>query len=310
MPNTQSPVIKTPTPIQQLHDPLFKEKKIEVWMKRDDLTDPEIMGNKWRKLKYNLQKAKDENYNGIVSYGGAYSNHIAALAAAGRIFNIKTIGVIRGDELNMNSNPTLQKAAKDGMELHFVSRFAYREMKESLTLPFHSDKKLLILPEGGSNELALKGAREIVDEIQEDEFDILALPVGSGGTLAGIASALSDNVALWGFYALKGDWIHAYTDNLFQEYEIKRVNYKLFDDQVFGGFSRVNADLLQFILDFRQNFRILLDPVYTGKMLFSVGEMIKNDQIAIGMRILLLHTGGLQGWEGIKHRYQWALPTQ
>lgn len=300
---------KTPTPIVKLNDPLFEEKNVEVYVKRDDLTDSEIMGNKWRKLKYNLEKARKENYDVIASYGGAYSNHIAALAAAGRIYKIRTVGIIRGEELTPDSNATLQKARKDGMSLHFVSRQDFRVLKHELQLPFQDAGKIMILPEGGTNLLAIKGCAELVSEIPLEKFDLLALPVGSGGTFAGIASALPGHIELWGFYALKGSWMEDHTREILQKYQISFSNFRIFTDTKFGGFGRVNADLLQFILNFRQNFRILLDPVYTAKMFFSVGEMIKNDQIASGKRILLLHTGGLQGIEGIKQRYQLALPT-
>ncbi len=297
----------TPTPIQELKSELFDKKNITVFVKRDDLTHPEIMGNKWRKLKYNIQHALDIGVRTLVTYGGAYSNHIAATAAAARIFGLGSIGVIRGEELNPHSNPTLKVAHQNGMSFHFVTREHFRAYKKTMTVPFETDGSHMILPEGGSNELAIRGCAEIIDEI-DIEFDIIATAAGTGGTLAGLIKGLGGRKSVLGFSALKGNWIQDDIKALLRKHDINHENHRIFEDFRFGGYGRFDLNLIQFILDFKQKFDILLDPIYTGKMFFSVWELTKNDQIASGSTLLLLHTGGLQGIAGFNHRFNLALP--
>lgn len=282
---------------------------MEVAIKRDDLLHPEVMGNKWRKLKYNLQAARDQGCDTLVTYGGAFSNHIAAVAAAGKLFSFKTVGIIRGDELRTDSNPTLSKAAKDGMTFFFVARDQYRTLKEKLEVPFRPEKRMYILPEGGTNELAVKGCEEILRETPSGDFDLLCTAMGTGATFCGLGRSALPHQKLIGFSALKGNWIQKETQKLLDHYDVRNLNYLVYEDRFFGGYGKYKKDLIQFILDFRQYFGILLDPIYTGKMIFSVWDMIENDQIAKGTRILLLHTGGLQGITGFNFRNNLALPT-
>ncbi len=201
-------ILQLPSPLQKLNDVAFDEKGLKVYVKRDDLIHPEISGNKWRKLKYNLLNAKDLGYESILTFGGAYSNHIYATAAAGKYFGFETIGIIRGDELNENSSQTLKFAAECGMKLHFVSRSDYREMREnpqnhSIIL---SLKHSFIIPEGGTNEFALGGVGEMVDEISEQlgyAPDYIICPVGTGGTISGIIAKSNHKTTVLGICVLK-----------------------------------------------------------------------------------------------------------
>jgi len=266
-------------------------------IKREDLLHPEISGNKFRKLKYNLFQAKAENQHTLLTFGGAFSNHILAVAAAGKEFNFKTIGIIRGEELvsKIDENPTLQKAQKFGMQLEFVSREAYRnktevDFLEKLKVKFGS---FYLLPEGGTNELAVKGCEEILTNEDED-FDFICCAVGTGGTISGIINCSKPSQQVLGFPALKGNFlredIHKFT---------KKNNWNLITDYHFGGYGKVTETLIQFINDFKKENDIFLDPIYTGKMVFGVIDLINKNYFPKGSKILLIHTGGLQGIKGM-----------
>ncbi len=298
---------KTPSPIQKISDPVFEEYGITVLVKRDDLIHEEVMGNKWRKLKYNIEYAVERGTKSLVTFGGAYSNHIAATAAAAKLYGLDSVGIIRGEELTADSNPTLRRAAENGMKFQFVSREDYREMKQGNQVPKESLSNYVVLPEGGTNELAIKGCAELIDEIDHD-FDILISPVGTGGTIAGLLKGLGGNQMIYGFSALRGKWITEDFKSLLQTHNIKYENFKIFEDKRFGGYCKYDLDLIQFILDFKQKYDILLDPIYTGKMFFNVWELVKNAQIANNTTLLMLHTGGLQAITGFNHRFNLALP--
>ncbi|MDW3197260.1 MAG: pyridoxal-phosphate dependent enzyme [Cytophagales bacterium] len=280
-----------PSPIVQLHHPDFENKHIEVFVKREDLIHPEIMGNKWRKLKYNLEAARKLGKKRLVTFGGAYSNHVAATAAAAELFDFESKAIIRGEELNSASNQTLRTAAEKGMSFEFVSREQFRQLKMAYQGLQPED---YLLPEGGTNALAVEGVAELIDEI-DVAFDILVTPVGTGGTLAGLLKGLKGKGMVWGFSALKGVFIHDEIEKLCEMNYLTHRNYKLFTDYHFGGYGKINQDLKGFMHTFMQEFGFLLDPVYTGKMFFGVWENVKNNQIAPGTRLLVLHTGGLQG---------------
>lgn len=295
------------TPIQELSSRLLTEKEIRILIKRDDLTHPEIMGNKWRKLKYNLLEARARSVNTIVTFGGAYSNHIAATAAACHAEGFRSIGIIRGEELHPNANPTLRKASEHGMELRFVDRSTFRTLKEKPQIDGLNIDNSMILPEGGTNAFAVRGCAEIMEEIGID-FDICCVPLGTGGTMMGILSKTTSNQQVWGFSALRGNWLNDHVDHLKSTFSIHNSNYLLFQEDLFGGYGRFNQNLIQFILDFRQEYGILIDPIYTGKMFYRVWDMIKNDQIAKKTTLLMIHTGGLQGIEGFNFRFGLNLP--
>ncbi|MBL4745723.1 MAG: 1-aminocyclopropane-1-carboxylate deaminase/D-cysteine desulfhydrase [Flavobacteriaceae bacterium] len=279
----------------------IKDKKVAVFIKREDALHPFISGNKFRKLKYNLRQAQKEHHDVLLTFGGAYSNHIAATAAAGKEFGFQTIGVIRGDELarksveELHKNPTLKFAASQGMKFHFVSRSAYRLKTEAsfiqdLRTEFGS---FYLVPEGGTNALAVKGCEEILTE-DDSKYDVICAAMGTGGTLSGIINASKSHQKVLGFPSLKGDFLN----NEVQQF-VTKENWEINLDYSFGGYGKVTETLIHFINQFKKETGIPLDPIYTGKMLFGVMDLIKNDYFAEGTDILLIHTGGLQGIEGM-----------
>ena len=294
-------MVNLPTPIQQISHPLLEEKQIHLYVKRDDLVHPEIMGNKWRKLKYNLEEMKGNKQNSLVTMGGAYSNHIAATAAAAREHKIKAIGIIRGDELSADSNPTLRFAHSKGMQLHFVNRERFRDFRENLGLIKEEYPDHYFLPEGGTNELAVKGCTEIINEITIP-FDIIVTPIGTGGTFAGLVKSASERQKVAGISSLKGDFISSEMSLLLQKMNIKSKNYSIITGYHFGGYGKTNTELIDFINWFKENFDIPLDPIYTGKSFFGVWDMIKTDKFEKNLKIVLLHTGGLQGIKGFNRK--------
>lgn len=288
---------RIPSPIEQIHDPLFEEKGLEVWIKRDDLIHPHIMGNKWRKLKYNILHVRESHLAGIVTFGGAYSNHIAATAAACAANQLPSIGIIRGDELSPDSNPTLRFASDQGMKLQFVSRNEYRQLKENQHQLQQIHPGYLILPEGGTNELAIRGCQEILTEMDQS-FDYVITSVGTGGTMAGLLKAMSGEGKLIGISALKGNFIHSEFRNMLQHHNIPFENYELMDQWHFGGYGKVTDDLVTFINDTKEKIKVLFDPIYTAKMYFAVTKLIETNYFPSNSKIVLIHTGGLQGIAG------------
>lgn len=279
----------------------FSNSGIRLFIKREDLLHPWVSGNKFRKLKYNLLAAKKSGQSTILTFGGAFSNHIAAVAAAGRLLDFKTLGVIRGEELGENpektlaENPTLRYAASQGMEFIFMSREEYRrkeepEILEKLNMQLGD---FFLVPEGGTNHLAVKGCEEILDN-SDKKFDFICCAVGTGGTISGIINSSEENQVILGFPALKGDFLSS---------EIKKYtvanNWGLVNDYHFGGYAKISSELVQFINDFKNKYHIPLDPVYTGKMLFGIFDMVENNAFPENSSILAVHTGGLQGISGM-----------
>ncbi len=276
---------------------ILKEKNIILALKREDLLHPYVSGNKYRKLKYNLQAAKENGVGTLVTFGGAFSNHIAAVAYAGKEWGIKTIGVIRGEELKENwyQNQTLVQAHKNGMEFKFVSRQVYRE-KDTAAFIAQLKKQLgdfYLVPEGGTNALAVKGCEEILVEADR-EFDIICTCVGTGGTIAGLINSSFEHQKVLGFSALKGDFLLDVISEI-----TSKDNWRLITDYHFGGYAKITEELVRFINDFKSETGIPLDPIYTGKMLFGLFHMIKNDNFVSGTKILAVHTGGIQGIHGM-----------
>lgn len=265
----------------------------ELHIKREDVLHPEISGNKFRKLKYNLQEARRLGKKRLLTFGGAYSNHIAAVAAAGRDCGFETIGVIRGEELidKYKENPTLKKAEEDGMQFYFANRNQYREKTNGVFLEELKDKfgDFYLIPEGGTNEFAVKGCEEILTE-EDRFFDFICCAVGTGGTIAGIINSLKPHQKAIGFPALKGDF-------LFNEIMIyaKNTQWNLVTDYHFGGYAKINNQLKLFLAYFYQKYLISLDPVYTSKMVFGVTDLILKGYFPKKSKILIIHTGGLQG---------------
>ncbi len=296
-----------PPPLEELHDPLFDEKGVSVWIKREDLIHREISGNKWRKLKYNFIEAKNLGFSKIMTFGGAYSNHIAATAAAARDYGFESIGIIRGDELNPGSNPTLEKAHQDGMNLIFVSREQYRKRDNPEWIKtLMTEHQAYMVPEGGSNSLAVKGVREMISDIDQ-KFDYVFCAVGTGGTLAGISSGLSENQMALGFSVLKG------LDQL--EDDVEKLggnpkNFKINHDYHFDGYGKFDKKLIGFIRRFYPLFQIPLDPIYTGKMMYGLFDLIKMGYFPKGSTLIAIHTGGLQGIVGFSQTHGLNLPYE
>jgi 1-aminocyclopropane-1-carboxylate deaminase len=271
--------------------------KVKVFIRREDLIHPFVSGNKFRKLKYNLLQAAKENHHTLLTFGGAYSNHIAATAYAGKQSGFKTIGIIRGDELasKINENPTLKFAQDCGMKFEFVSRQQYR-MKESLDFISKLNNKYgsyYLVPEGGTNSYAIKGCEEILSN-QDSIFDYICCAVGTGGTIAGISNSVIEKQKVLGFPSLKGDFLQKDICNF-----AKQDNFSLISDYHFGGYGKVNEELIVFINSFYKENKIPLDPIYTGKMVFGVIDLINKNYFPENSKILLIHTGGTQGVEGM-----------
>lgn len=286
------------TPLQKIESQFLDEHGITLHIKRDDQIHPEISGNKWRKLKYNFIEAKKQNLNTILTFGGAYSNHIAATAAAAYKYGFKCIGIIRGEELNPGSNETLKKAHELGMELNFISRADYRNRSEDSFINSLKQRfgDCFVIPEGGSNILALKGCTEIIDEIDQ-EFDVIVSSVGSGGTIAGLTCGLIPNQQALGICVLKGsNYLDESVNTLIHQFSNdNRTNWKINHDHHLGGYAKYNDHLIEFINQFKSDNGIQLDPVYTGKMMLAIYNLIKEGYFEPETRIVALHTGGLQG---------------
>lgn len=274
---------------------------ISLYVKREDLLHPVISGNKFRKLKYNLLEAKRHGKTGLLTFGGAYSNHIAAVAAAGNGSGLKTIGFIRGEELGKNvkettqQNLTLNFSQEKGMDLKFISREKYREKSNVGFLKELQQEfpDYYILPEGGTNALAIKGCEEILSE-EDGDFNFVCCAVGTGGTFAGLANSAKQSQKVLGFPALKGTFLNQVISDL-----TSVRNWELSQDYHFGGYAKVTSELIYFINDFKSRYKIALDPVYTGKMFFGIFDLMEKGYFPQNSRILAIHTGGIQGIAGM-----------
>lgn len=291
--------LQLPSPIQEIYTPLLEEKKVRLFIKREDLIHPVVSGNKWRKLKYNLLTAKEVGHTSILSFGGAYSNHIHALAGASNALGLNSIGIIRG-EASFPLNATLAYAQSCGMELHFISREDYKKKTtpEFLTSLEERFGKFYSIPEGGYNTEGRNGCMEITKEITID-YDVLCCACGTGTTLSGIIASLPEGKKAIGFPALKGGAF------LYEEINAlllsqNTANWHLETDYHFGGYGKWNHELLDFIADFRETHGIQLDQVYTGKLLFGLVDLIRKDFFKERTSIVALHTGGLQGLSSLK----------
>lgn len=275
----------------------FSHSEISVSIKREDLIHSVVSGNKYRKLKYNLIEAKKHNHNQLLTFGGAFSNHIAAVAFTGKENGFATIGVIRGEELatKIKENPTLQKAQEDGMKFLFVTREQFRDKEKQLFLnKLHAKYgDFYLLPEGGTNQLAVKGCEEILTA-EDFTFDYICCAVGTGGTIAGIINAAKPHQKVLGFPALKGDFL---SDDIRKF--AKNNRWELITDYSLGGYAKVTPDYISFLNSFYQSTNIPLDPIYTGKMVFGVLQLIEQNYFPQYSKILLIHTGGLQGIVGM-----------
>ena len=271
------------------------ESKVRLFIKREDLTHPEISGNKYWKMFYNVKKylEKEVSERKIITFGGAFSNHIAAAAALGNEFGIKTLGIIRGNELedSWQENPTLFSAHQNGMSFRFVTRETYR-YKERLMAELQEEfPESLVVPEGGTNENAVEGIQYMLTDETKD-FDYICSAVGTGGTVSGLSKFAQPHQKIIGFKAVKDNSLENRIKNL-----SKKDNFTLIDASD-GGFGKITDENVRFINEFYQYFGIVLEPVYTGKMLRKIFEMIADNYFPANSKILAFHTGGLQGIVG------------
>ena len=300
------------TPLIKLTDPLFEAHKITVYMKREELNHPHIQGNKWHKLTFNLQAATEQHKTTLLTFGGAYSNHIAATAVAAQELGFKSIGIIRGEELARYPEKwshTLQQAAQHGMTFQFITRTAYRQKSTpSVLKQLQSDyPEAYIIPEGGSNALAVKGFEPLMQHIETQcpNWTHLLSAVGTGSTLAGLIKYApfkdynskethSNLRTILGIPVLKqGDYLKPQIQTWLGE--TPAHPWKLLTDYHCGGYAKTSEPLLRRMQAFEQTFDIPLDPVYTAKMVYAFYDQLKQGTFKPGSKVILLHTGGLQG---------------
>ena len=277
---------------------------MRLLIKREDLIHPVVSGNKWHKLKYNLIEARAQGFDTLLSFGGAYSNHIHALAGAGHELGFKTIGVIRGEEYSP-LNPTLQFAVNHGMRLHYLCRSDYRRKTQpDIIRQLHEMfGNFYCIPEGGSNALAVKGCAEIAQNI-EHHFNVICTACGTGGTLAGLVAGLKGDKEALGFAVLKDArfLLTQVTSLLEKSTGCSFSNWDINPDYHFGGYAKTNGELIGFINTFTSKHNISLEPIYTGKMMYGIYDLISHGYFQRGQTILAVHTGGLQGLVGMQKR--------
>lgn len=298
-----------PSPLLQIHHPIFETKNIRFYIKRDELIGGEIQGNKWRKLKYNLLHAKNINTQTLITFGGPWSNHIYATAAACKMVGIKAVGIIRG-YAHLPLTTTLQYAKAQGMELIFVDKETYRQ-KNDTEFNVALQKKYpdsLLIPEGGTTPLSLIGLGEMVTEINEElSPTVFATAVGTGGTLSGIVKTMQPTQRAIGFSSLKGE--DTLTATVAQLTANCNPNFHINYNYHFGGYAKVNQQLIAFIQQFYRDYAIRLDPVYTGKMMYGLWDLMLRTDSLNNETIVAIHTGGLQGLSGFPQFSDSDLPS-
>ena len=291
-------------PIQKIQHPITERANISLFMARADLIHPLASGNKIYKLMPNIEFANTNGYTELLSFGGAFSNHIHALALMAQKHGFKSIGIIRG-EGNYAANPTLQDAQNAGMKLAFVTRKDYKRRNEAdylakLQVQF---PKALIIPEGGSSQLAISGCAKIAEEINEiQECDVLTVACGTGATVAGLVCGASKNQSVIGYSVLRDESLTGRVGNSIKNEKSTIVSHYKIETADFGGYAKLDKPLLDFVLDWLDQTGILLDPIYTSKMCRRIMQQIEDDEFNAGMSICMIHSGGLQGWRGMEKR--------
>lgn len=293
-----------PTPILKLNNDLFLSKKIDVWIKLDYLNHEFVSGNKLRKLKYNIEWFYQHKFNSITSFGGPFSNHLSALSFLGKSLNIPTIGYIRGDYHTIKSD-TIKFCEDNEMEINYlpIQEYQNKENLDFINLLKNKHKNTLILPEGGKGDLAKKGCSEIIIEV-ENQLDIkpnyYISAFGTGTTICGIAEKLNENQIALGISAIKGINLD---QNIKSAQNFTKKNLLIFDQYHFGGFAKSNNNLLEFVQFFVNQYSIPIDPIYNAKSLFALFDLAKNNFFPEHSKIVIIHTGGLQGITGFCQRY-------
>jgi 1-aminocyclopropane-1-carboxylate deaminase len=288
-PDVSAVSARLPSPLTELQDERLEQHQLRLYLKRDDLIHPDVPGNKWRKLKYNLVAARQEGHTQLLTFGGAFSNHIRAVAAAGHALGFATVGVIRGEE-HLPLNDSLAYAASKGMRLSYMDRSTYRRKSEQEVLAALVDEfgPYYVVPEGGSNALGVQGCAELPDELDID-FDLICCASGTGTTLAGVAAGLEErHHRALGFAVLKG--------GQFLEDEVRRLQHEAFDavtanwsievDFHFGGYAKRTAALDEFIANFKASHDITLDWVYEAKMMAGLFTRIVEGAFRSGTTIV------------------------
>jgi 1-aminocyclopropane-1-carboxylate deaminase len=268
----------------------------QITLKRDDLLHPVISGNKWRKLKFALLEAQQNQIKHIISFGGGFSNHLHALGYCCQQMNIRFTAIVRGD-YSGNPSPMLQDLVSWGAQLRYVDRSTYklRDQPEYLTNLQQRYSEATIIPEGGSQALALKGVSEIISEL-EGNYDYIMAPVGSGGTLAGLINQSQPSTKIIGIAVLKGkDYLESLVNQLLPAAAKDKSNWQINHDYHSGGYAKTNSELKAFCENFLQQTDIHIEPVYSGKLFFALKDLIAKQEFPEGSKILALHTGGLQG---------------
>lgn len=296
--------LQLPSPVTQVSEQLLRDKHISLFIKRDELIHPVLQGNKWRKLKYNLLAAQQQQQSTLLSFGGPYSNHLHALAYAGKLFNFKTIGIIRGEAPTV-FNPCLLDMQRWGMQLEFVSRKEYREKNDAAFIQQLEEKfgRFYRIPEGGNNNEGRKGCAELVDELTET-YDLICCEVGSGTMFTSLLMQNAfPHTHYSGFVVMKNPQLETELSQQLKQQNIQHTQWSMNHDYHFGGFAKATPPLHDFILNFKTQHNIQLEPVYSGKMLYGIFDLIKQDYFKPGTRILCIHGGGLQGLRGFANIY-------
>lgn len=286
---------QVPSPVEYLDQ---FNKGIEVFVKREDLIHPGYGGNKWRKLKYNLEHYLSNSYSQLISFGGAFSNHIHALALLCKDYNIPVTAIVRG-EVDDPDNPTLHDAREAGMRLIPVSRSAYRmkENSEEIQEILDTFENPFIVPEGGSNAIAKKGVTEILGEL-DDHYDYIFLSAGTGMTATGIIEAAHSDTQVYVVNALRNPELET---TIKSNLDIEKSNWTVLSDHHFGGFAKVPKDLIEWNRGFFDKYKMPLDPVYNAKAMYALLDSIKSGLLKRNSRVLYLHTGGLQGIQAFEY---------
>ncbi|MDM3870428.1 pyridoxal-phosphate dependent enzyme [Porticoccus sp. W117] len=295
------------TPVHRVNHPLLAAKKLSLWVKREDLSHPQISGNKYHKLKYNLAYAKEQGFETVASFGGAWSNHLHALAYAGKESGLKTLGFVRGP-LPVPLNATLQDASDWGMALHSLSYSDYRRRhdRDFCQQLMASVANGYLIPEGGANPLAIKGCAELGEDIarQVEGIDYLCAACGTGATMAGLIAGVSERTTVLGFSAVKNNHKLESDIRAWLPDDINEKNWRILHNYHCGGFGKLNRELIDFLDEWQMHCDIPLEPLYTGKMFYGLFNMIADGFFPAGTKIVALHSGGLQGLRGMAHQLE------
>ena len=297
--------LNLPTSIEEVNPDWIEKSSCRLYIKRDDLIHPIICGNKWRKLKGSITNAINQDTETIVSFGGAFSNHLTALSAVGKLTGIKTIGFVRSYTTDLDSNPSIELMKSNNMDVHIVHPSIYKEGMNSEFFQniLRKEKNYLVIPEGGCHESAFEGLKEMMDEVKSEriEFDTIICSIGTGTTIGGIVKFMEKNTTLYGISPFKSKKVKFHGLHLCSKEELGRI--KIYSSVVNADFGGFHEDIMPFISSFHAKTNILLDPIYTAKSIMTIKSMIENGELN-NQSILFIHTGGLQGMQGYKYRFE------